>query len=353
MFYIRRLFIIKRILFFFLSIYSLTFSIDEIDIEKRREEQQNFDKLIKSQIFERKEPGIENEGKDIILDITSIKLEGDTVFEDFQIEAILRKYTGRNKNIYELINILENKYIERGYITTKIGLNIEESDLESGKISLFVLEGKIDKVFYDGKENDFKTFITFPQRENNLLNIRDLDQGIDNLGDNSKLDIKASDKNEYSDIYIKRDNKPIGFGINYNDLGQFETSRHRIRYFLNTHNIFGLNESLDFSYQQKLQRQYKERDAKNFSFSLNIPFKYWSFSYSYDSSEYLRTIDALGRKYKATGNTETQTFGLRKMLHRNEDHKIDIGTRKNLIIVNLEAVDKKVRDGKKDYLMEQ
>ena len=199
---------IKRILFFFLSIYSLTFSIDEIDIEKRREEQQNFDKLIKSQIFERKEPGIENEEKDIILDITSIKLEGNTVFEDFQIEAILRKYTGRNKNIYELINILENKYIERGYITTKIGLNIEESDLESGKISLFVLEGKIDKVFYDGKENKFKTFITFPQRENNLLNIRDLDQGIDNLGDNSKLDIKASDKNEYSDIYIKRDNKP-------------------------------------------------------------------------------------------------------------------------------------------------
>ena len=254
MFYIRRLFIIKRILFFFLSIYSLTFSIDEIDIEKRREEQQNFDKLIKSQIFERKEPGIENEGKDIILDITSIKLEGNTVFEDFQIESILRKYTGRNKSIYELINILENKYIERGYITTKIGLNIEESDLESGKISLFVLEGKIDKVFYDGKENDFKTFITFPQRENNLLNIRDLDQGIDNLGDNSKLDIKASDKNEYSDIYIKRDNKPIGFGINYNDLGQFETSRHRIRYFFNTHNIFGLNESLDFSYQQKLQR---------------------------------------------------------------------------------------------------
>jgi len=28
---------IKRILFFFLSIYSLSFSIDEIDIEKRRE----------------------------------------------------------------------------------------------------------------------------------------------------------------------------------------------------------------------------------------------------------------------------------------------------------------------------
>ena len=121
---------IKRILFFFLSIYSLSFSIDEIDIEKRREEQQNFDRLIKSQNFERKESSIENEGKDIILDITSIKLEGNTVFEDFQIETILRKYTGRNKNIYKLMNVLENKYIERGYITTKVGLNMNKSEFK-------------------------------------------------------------------------------------------------------------------------------------------------------------------------------------------------------------------------------
>ena len=49
---------IKRILFFFLSIYSLSFSVDEIDIEKRREEQQNFDRLIKSQNFEKKESSI-------------------------------------------------------------------------------------------------------------------------------------------------------------------------------------------------------------------------------------------------------------------------------------------------------
>ena len=58
MFCIRRLFVIKRILFFFLSIYSLSFSVDEIDIEKRREEQQNFDRLIKSQNFEKKESSI-------------------------------------------------------------------------------------------------------------------------------------------------------------------------------------------------------------------------------------------------------------------------------------------------------
>ena len=314
---------------FLLSIltFSFSYAVDEIDIEKRRQEQQDFDTLIKSQDFSVPENNKGNEQKNLILNVNSIKLEGNTIFEDFQIDALLKRYVGKDRDIYALINELENKYIERGYVTTKVGLNTEKSDFDNGNISLFVLEGKIDKVFYDDKEIKFKTFITFPQRENNILNIRDLDQGIDNLGDNSKMDIKASDKNEYSNIYIKRDNKPISFGVNYNDLGQFDTSRHRLRYFLNTHNIFGLNESLDFSYQNKLQRQYKERDTRNFSFGVSVPFKYWTFSYSYDNSEYLRTINLQNRKYRATGKTENQTFGVRKMLHRNENHKIDFGAR--------------------------
>ena len=206
----------KKIFLLSILIFSFSYAVDEIDIEKRRQEQQNFDDLIRNQNFDIQK-GLENEEqKNLILNVSSIDLDGNTVFEDFQIDIILRKYIGDNKDIYALISELENKYIEKGYVTTRIGLNTEKSDFDNGNISLFVLEGKIDKVFYDDKENKFKTFITFPQRENNILNIRDLDQGIDNLGDNSKMDIKASDKNEYSNIYIKRDNKPISFGINYN-----------------------------------------------------------------------------------------------------------------------------------------
>ncbi|MCY7009099.1 ShlB/FhaC/HecB family hemolysin secretion/activation protein, partial [Fusobacterium simiae] len=73
------------------------------------------------------------------------------IFEDFQIDAILRRYIGKDRDIYALINELENKYIEKGYVTTKVGLNTEKSDLENGKISLFVLEGKIDKDVLDQK----------------------------------------------------------------------------------------------------------------------------------------------------------------------------------------------------------
>ena len=135
----------RKAILIFLSLFSFSYAVDEIDIEKRRQEQQDFDNLIKSQNFSVPKSSKDNEQKNLILNVNSINLEGNTIFEDFQIDALLRKYIGKNKDVYLLINELENKYIERGYVTTKVGLNTEKSDFDSGNISLFVLEGKMEK----------------------------------------------------------------------------------------------------------------------------------------------------------------------------------------------------------------
>ena len=127
---------LRKIILIFSLMFSFTYAVDEIDIEKRRQEQQNFDDLIRNQNFDIQK-GLENEGqKNLILNTSSIDLDYNTIFENFQIEAFLRKYIGDNKDIYALINELENKYIEKGYVTTRIGLNTEKSDFEKGKISL-------------------------------------------------------------------------------------------------------------------------------------------------------------------------------------------------------------------------
>ena len=130
----------KKIFLLSILIFSFSYAVDEIDIEKRRQEQQNFDNLIKSQDFNVSKSIGDNEQKNLVLNVNSIDLDGNTIFEDFQINTILRKYIGKNKNknIYALINELKNKYIERGYVTTKVGLNTEKSDFEDGNISLFV-----------------------------------------------------------------------------------------------------------------------------------------------------------------------------------------------------------------------
>ena len=130
----------KKIFLLSILIFSFSYAVDEIDIEKRRQEQQDFDNLIKSKDFNVSKSIGDDEQKNLVLNVNSIDLEGNAIFEDFQINTILRKYIGKNKNknIYALINELKNKYIERGYVTTKVGLNTEKSDFEDGNISLFV-----------------------------------------------------------------------------------------------------------------------------------------------------------------------------------------------------------------------
>ena len=120
----------RKIFLLSLLIFSLSYAVDDIDIEKRRQEQQNFDELIRNQNFLTPQNIGKNEQKNLILNVNSIDLEGNTIFEDFQINAILRKYIGGDKNIYALINELENKYIESGYITTKVGLNMNKSEFK-------------------------------------------------------------------------------------------------------------------------------------------------------------------------------------------------------------------------------
>ncbi|MCG6841272.1 ShlB/FhaC/HecB family hemolysin secretion/activation protein, partial [Fusobacterium nucleatum] len=63
---------------FLLSIltFSLSYAVDEIDIEKRRQEQQDFDNLIKSQDFNMPRNDKDNEQKNLILNVNSINLEG-------------------------------------------------------------------------------------------------------------------------------------------------------------------------------------------------------------------------------------------------------------------------------------
>ena len=71
---LRKIILIFSLMFSFIS---FIYAVDEIDIEKRRQEQQNFDDLIRNQNFDIQK-GLENEGqKNLILNISSIDLDGN------------------------------------------------------------------------------------------------------------------------------------------------------------------------------------------------------------------------------------------------------------------------------------
>ncbi|MFZ8015844.1 ShlB/FhaC/HecB family hemolysin secretion/activation protein, partial [Fusobacterium watanabei] len=67
----------RKIFLLSLLIFSLSYAVDDIDIEKRRQEQQNFDELIRNQNFLTPQNIRKNEQKNLILNVNSIDLEGN------------------------------------------------------------------------------------------------------------------------------------------------------------------------------------------------------------------------------------------------------------------------------------
>lgn len=84
------------------------------------------------------------------------------------------------KGINLLMSALQNRLIDHGYITTRV--LAPSQDLKSGELKLSILAGKIRQVMLTPESNRYFTlYSAFPAHAGDLLDLRDIEQGLENL----------------------------------------------------------------------------------------------------------------------------------------------------------------------------
>ncbi|WP_176893255.1 ShlB/FhaC/HecB family hemolysin secretion/activation protein [Fusobacterium varium] len=307
----------------------------ELNREERRRQAEEIRKLEKSGIKDEvKLNDIEEDIQAMGSEIKSIIIEGNTLLKKFQIESLKKRYVGKKggKNILNLMKELENLYLEEGYISVRVKIDMEKSNIPEGRIFLKVIEGHVEEIRFknEKKQENLKIFTSFPINRGKILNINDLDQGIDNLNsvssNNAKLDITAGNELGGSIVEIANQrSKKISGTVNYNDLGQKSTGKDRIKFSLIFDDILGINDSFASTYQRKLGNNRKYKDNENFSFYYRVPIKYWEFSISKDQSEYLSTIESFAHTYEVTGVSRNMNYSARRIVNRNSSGKTSVG----------------------------
>ena len=307
----------------------------ELIREERRRQAEEIRKLEKNELKDEvKLNDIEEDAQTMGSEIRNISIEGNTILKKSEIELLKKRYTGRKggKNILNLMKELENMYLEEGYISVRVKIDMEKSNIQEGKIFLKVIEGHVEKViFKNGKSQEkLKIFTSFPIYKGKILNINDLDQGIDNLNsvssNSARVDITAG--NELGGSIVEIDNhkrKKVSGAVNYNDLGQSSTGKDRIKFSLIFEDIAGINDTFASTYQRKLGNSRKYKDNENFSFYYRVPVKYWEFSISKDQSEYLSTIKSFAHTYEITGVSKNMNYSARRIIRRNSNGKTSVG----------------------------
>ncbi|HGD3425626.1 TPA: ShlB/FhaC/HecB family hemolysin secretion/activation protein [Enterobacter hormaechei] len=224
-----------------------------------------------------------------------------------------------------LTDAVSDWYISRGYITSRAFLT--EQDLSGGVLHLAVLEGKLQHIRLEGVP-DRTLKMTFPGLEGKLLNLRDIEQGMEQLNRVRQrpveIEILPGDRQGYSVVNLTATPEfPLSGSVSFDNSGQKSTGTGQLNGALYGNNLLGLADkwfisggrSSDFS---------NSKDAQNFAAGVSIPYGYGLLDYSYSWSNYLSTIDNNGYFWRSTGDTETHRLTGSWVLFRNGDIKTGV-----------------------------
>lgn len=177
---------------FVLLVFASFLFCDELDMQNRRLKNQALELLENKFSKNNPKKSLAPPSQNIEFEaLQTINIIGNSILKNSQLIKFKRQFSNNISNLSQIEfarQTLENLYLDAGYTTTRVGVNLEFSDLKSGILCFEILEGMIEKYTYNGQEKPFKTFLAFPKRSDKMLNLRDLDQASENLN-NADLQI--------------------------------------------------------------------------------------------------------------------------------------------------------------------
>ena len=276
-------------------------------------------------------------------EITQIKLTGIQLITYHYPKSIIDKYQNNcldTVKINELMAELNEWFKNLGFITTRVYAG--EQNISNKLLELRVIPGIIQNFQQsDGKvlNNDSKIIFAFPSRKMGLLNLRDLEQGLENINrlpsqeakfnlipgsevgsSNIALDIKESRKWRINEIIDNSGNKSMGIWRSSTDLG-FD-------------NVFGINDQLAFVFNKNIDRG--DYDSNFIGFGLSYNFAYGYNYFSINTSKYSNkfTLPGINQVYKFRNINRKLSLGYDYLVYRDQDSKLNLFSSLNLSRIN-------------------
>ncbi|MDM0014711.1 ShlB/FhaC/HecB family hemolysin secretion/activation protein [Variovorax sp. J22P168] len=269
-------------------------------------------------------------------DIREIRISGAALLPDEVRRGLVRDYADRCLGVSELEAILATltkSYIDRGYITTRAYLPAQ--DLRTGVLEITVIEGSIERFQLEqsGRNPDSTSIRgAFPARPGDLLNLRDLEQGIDQLNslssNSATLDIQPGTRPGESVVVVRNQaGFPVNLFATYDNLGTPSTGRDAASATLSFDSLLGLNEVIAITRRQSVPHD-SEHNSNSTALHAAVPFGYYTFAFDASESNYVNTLQLpSGQKLASEGTTSTQSLLADRVIYRDQASRLSLSGR--------------------------
>ena len=232
------------------------------------------------------------------------------------------------KGINLVLSRLQNELIARGYITTRVVA--EAQDLKSGVLVFELAPGRIHSVrLADDSQGQTSLFTAMPSRAGELLNLRAIEHGLENLkgipSADANVRIVPADQPGQSDLLVTyRQSNPLRGTLTLDDNGSKSTGKYQGGATLSWDNPAGLSDLLYFSANHHIGSV--GRSGTNGAVvHYAVPLGFWSASATYDQSRFKQAVVGAFQDYVYSGRNANAELKISRLVQRDATSKTTAG----------------------------
>jgi len=265
--------------------------------------------------------------------IRRVFLEGDQA-EQFQwalkaADGALGRCLG-SAGINVLLGEVQNALVAQGYVTARV--LAAPQDLLAGELHLKLVPGRIRALKYPEQQPAFDNAL--PLAPGKLLNLRDIEQGLENLkrvpGAQADIEITPGEQPGESDLLVKwHGGRAYRASVSVDDSGSHSTGTYQGGLTLSVDNPFGLQDLFYLTLNRNVPGDSPSGDYGTSGHALHysVPFDYWLLSLQLNDYRYHQTVAGAFHDYIYRGTSNTAELKISRLVYRDATRKTTLSLR--------------------------
>lgn len=275
--------------------------------------------------------------------IKQIQLDGVPKELSF-LSKIARKHEQKHVTVSDITNIrnaFQRKLLDRGFVTSQV--YIPEQNLNAGTLQFMIIPGRVEDIRYSDSSAHGPWRTAFPVRPGDILNIRDVEQGLEQMKHVSSQSVTmkllpgTAVGTSIIELSIKQE-KPVHGSISIDNSGVESTGVYQGSFTASLDQVFRANDTLTMSLSGDLSGAGSIKGTRAASLNYVIPHGKDTFSVSFSKSKYHQTIQSNPYDFTYSGKSTTMKAKWNHVWSRTQREKrafdISISTRHNHRFIN-------------------
>ena len=258
--------------------------------------------------------------------INDIVLDGATRLSESEQVRLVQPYLGKClalADINRLISEITNDYVERGYITTRA--YIPQQDLAGGRLTLKIVEGRVESLRMDPAASG-SVATAFPGLAGGILNLRDFEQGIDQLNrlssNSARIDIEPGADPGTSQVVVHDEARKRWLAsISVDNSGSASTGYDMVAASFGIDNALGFNDYFNLNARHSEAGPGTARSSDSGGLYWNLPYGYWNFSTAVNGFDYKSLVQGTVSSFVTKGTSDSQALRADRVVYRDQSRK--------------------------------